>query len=142
MTTKEELLTSILNCGTRDLDKLEELINNYENLDGEFDEIMDYVKDLGEISFGTIAYAAMSLTMEKITENMRKAVKEFVNKNEQQKYLKAIEKFENDFNPYIDYLDTFYNNFLDEIDILMLPEYPSMEYVTLLKRIIKGRDEI
>ena len=133
MTIEEELLTTILDCGIQDIDKLLNLITDYENLGGDIEDVNDYIKYPGvTISFGTITFAVMNLMMNQITDYMEKSVEEYVKQSKKEKYIDKIEEIRENFDPYINYMDSWYNNHLDEIDLDSLPINPDVSYIELI----------
>ena len=101
---KEKLLTAILECGISDLEKMEEFIKKAENWNVRIDlyDIIEEAKtEFGKIEFNTILY----LIMRNIFYDL---IQEFEEKDKEILY--------EEFNPYLNYLDSFFNNPLDELD--------------------------
>jgi len=101
---KEDLLMSILECGIQDLDKMEEILSKAENwlVDIDFDDVIENAKDLGRIDFNTILYAIMENIVYDLVEDIEDE--------------KIREKILDNFNPFLNYLDSYFNNCLDELD--------------------------
>ena len=139
MTNEEMLLTAVFDCGLADLDRLYRLIEDYLSLDGNVEDVIENARDeIGGITFGSVAYSAMELTMNKILSLMEESVEEYVEEDKKDKYLEKIEELRDDFNPWINFLDTEYNNFLDDIEIPTLPDYADEEYIQLLDDLMKN----
>ena len=99
----EALLTQLLDCGPADLEKLKEIITK-----GEKWGAIDWydVKDMLSLKrdppkFNQVMYAIMYSIMDNLTSELSEEEKEMLME---------------DFEPYVNYLDSYFNNCLDLLD--------------------------
>ena len=98
---KEELLTALLECGYRDLERLEEFLRIAKelNINIDLDGIIWELKD-EEINID------LNMIMFKVMETIVYDLAEELNK---------VEEAQEKFNPFLNYLDSWFNNDLDEL---------------------------
>lgn len=124
MTNEEYLLTTLLGCGIADIDKMSQLMSELEDVGGSFEDALSTYTTEEGVKFGDIAYACMNETNFVLAMLMQRA--ELI--TEQQ-----AEKIRDDFEPFINYLDTWYNNKIDELSFDGTPEEIAKRYYELIK---------
>ena len=142
----ETLLKELLRCGSRDLDKFGDMMATADNFDISIYDIIENTNSTGiEINallnsiITLIFYKVMDLIEDSIDEYDEKYEKNEDNKNDKdhtfnaEKLVQKVNKIRNDFNPYIDYMDSFFDNNLDDIDLNNLPDFPSEEYIKIIE---------
>jgi uncharacterized coiled-coil DUF342 family protein len=111
-------LTDVLGWGSLDIEKLEEYLKIAKKFGVTIDDIREEIQETFRYSAGEegdIAdinnwfYVAIHEIFYAIMDEVR-------NVTEDEEILKKIEELENNFNPYINYMDSWFNNLLDEID--------------------------
>jgi hypothetical protein len=68
----EDLLMSLLECGYKDLERLNEVLSIAKKFDITIDDILNYAEEITEksIKFNDIMYSTMRLVLDKIAENV------------------------------------------------------------------------
>ena len=119
---KEDLLMSLLGCGYRDLERLNEVLKIAEKFNISIDDVIDYAEDIaeGKIDFNTLMYSAMRLTLDRIAENMP---------NEQ-----LAEKIR-EHEVFINYMDSWFN--IEALDIRDIEEIEKTTKEQLIKEVIQ-----
>jgi len=101
-------LTDVLDWGSLDINALEKRISEAEKIGVTLDDIKDYVEDLeNKTDINTWIYATLNCIFQKTCDLLKE---EFPEKES------IIESWEDDYSPFINYLDSWQNNELDEID--------------------------
>ena len=97
---KDKLLMELLNCGYRDLERLLYLLEIAEKFDITVSDIVDLAKNSGsEINLNTLIFFTMDRIMEELAKHSG--------------CIKGKRLYE-DFNPHINYFDSWFNNIVDE----------------------------
>ncbi|SDG32110.1 hypothetical protein SAMN04244560_02145 [Thermoanaerobacter thermohydrosulfuricus] len=105
-------LEYLFGWGYRDIEKLEELLEAAEKFNIYPDEILEDIKEIENdpTDINSWIYSTMSLLFYKIMDEVEK---EIYDKN----IIKKVEKIREEFSPYVNAMDSWFNNFLDEIDL-------------------------
>ena len=101
---KTELLSNLLGCGWRDLDKFEEFLNKAEAWDIKIDlyDIVEETKDIHEaVGFNTLLHTLLD-------EIFNDLISEFDDED--------AELLRDNFAPHLNFLDSWFNNPLDDLD--------------------------
>lgn len=111
MDFKTELITSLLECGFMDLDRLEEAAKAYEAMtDNDISDAIERVADWGHE--GQLKYSHL---MHVFLDDVTRAVAD----NLQERELITEEKADElrDSSPFVNFMDSWYNNELDHIEM-------------------------
>ncbi len=119
---KEDLLMSLLGCGYRDLERLNEVLKIAEKFNISINDIIDYAENIAEekIEFNALMYSAMRLTLDQIAENIP---------NEQ-----LAEKIR-EHEVFINYMDSWFN--IEALDIRDIEEIEKTTKEQLIKEVIQ-----
>jgi hypothetical protein len=119
---KEELLMSLLECGYRDLERLNEVLKIAEKFKITIDDILDYAEEIADktVKFNDIMYSAMRLTLDKIAENV-----------ENEELAEKIREHE----VFINYMDSWFN--IEALDNRDLKEIEETTKEQLIKAVIE-----
>jgi hypothetical protein len=104
-------LTDVLGWGYADIEALEEYIEIAKKFDIFPDDIIEDIKsyegDVTDIS--TWFYSSITLIFYEIIDELEKST-------DDSDLLEKIQKLRDNFDPYINYMDSWFNNCLDDID--------------------------
>ena len=107
-------LKNILGWGYSDIEALKSYIKIAEKFniypEDIKEDIREYQGDATDIN--SWLYSVISAIFYKITQEIR----EIANENKDTELLERIDELENEFNPFINYMDSWFSNFLDNID--------------------------
>jgi hypothetical protein len=119
---KEDLLMSLLECGYRDLERLNEVLKIAEKFNITIDDILDYAEEITDktVKFNDIMYSAMALTLDKIAENV-----------ENEEIAEKIREHE----VFINYMDSWFN--IEALDNRDLKEIEETTKEQLIKAVIE-----
>jgi len=109
-------LKDVLNWGSLDIEALNELIEKAELLEIYPEDIREYIENnyMNVTDINSWFHGVMSLMFYKIVNTIRNILDE--DDEEHRELLNKLQEWEDDFSPYINYLDSWFNNPLDEID--------------------------
>jgi hypothetical protein len=119
---KEDLLMSLLECGYKDLERLNEVLKIAEKFNITIDDILDYAEEIADktVKFNDIMYSAMRLTLDKIAENV-----------ENEEIAEKIREHE----VFINYMDSWFN--IEALDNRDLKEIEETTKEQLIKAVIE-----
>jgi hypothetical protein len=102
---KEDLLQSLLECGYRDLERLNEVLAIARKFNITIDDVLNYAEEIADktVKFNDIIYSAMRLTLDRIAEEL-----------EERGDSETADKLR-DWEIFINYMDSWFN--LDSLDI-------------------------
>jgi hypothetical protein len=121
---KEELLMSLLECGHKDLERLNEVLKIAEKFNITIDDILNFAEEITDknVKFNDIIYSAMRLILFEIAKNV-----------EDEELAEKIREHE----VFINYMDSWFN--IEALDNRDLQEIEKTTKEQLIKAII---DEI
>jgi predicted ribosome quality control (RQC) complex YloA/Tae2 family protein len=121
-------LEYLFGWGYRDIEKLEELLEAAEKFNIYPDEILENIKEIENdpTDINSWIYSTMSLLFYKIMDEVEK---EIYDKN----IIKKVEKIREEFSPYVNAMDSWFNNFLDEINLQNTKDVIIEEVINALK---------
>ena len=108
---KEMLFDEIVKGGSLDIERLEDWCNRAAKLGITIEEASDFIDGIGfdKAEVNAWFYAFISLMFERLIEDI-------IAMFDSKKIKRACEKLKDKFSPYINYLDSWFNNSFDEID--------------------------
>ena len=123
---KDELLMSLLECGSGDLKRLNEVLKIAEKFGISIDDVLDYAEQIADktVKFNDVICSGMQLTLDKIAENVE---------NEE-----IAEKIRN-HEVFINYMDSWFN--LAVLDV-RLEEIEKTTKEQLVKAVIEEIKEM
>jgi hypothetical protein len=106
---KEDLLQSLLECGYRDLERLNEVLAIARKFNITIDDVLNYAEEIADktVKFNDIIYSAMRLTLDRIAEELEEKGDETADKLR-------------DWEIFINYMDSWFN--IEALDIRDLEE--------------------
>ncbi|UZQ81766.1 hypothetical protein [Thermoanaerobacter sp. RKWS2] len=121
-------LEYLFGWGYRDIEKLEELLEAAEKFNIYPDEILEDIREIENdpTDINSWIYSTMSLLFYKIMDKVEKAT---YDKN----IIKKVEKIREEFSPYVNAMDSWFNNFLDEINLQNTKDVIIEEVINALK---------
>lgn len=121
-------LEYLFGWGYRDIEKLEELLEAAEKFNIYPDEILEDIREIENdpTDINSWIYSTMSLLFYKIMDEVEK---EIYDKN----IIKKVEKIREEFSPYVNAMDSWFNNFLDEINLQNTKDVIIEEVINALK---------
>lgn len=135
---ERDLLCEILECGTLDIDFLLRTINKYK------DSFLDYDPDLSffiremkrndYLHLGAMLDMLMTDILYKFIDYFKNRATEELSTNNNDRVTRYLEGLSFNFQPFINYLDSYFNNILDEVNIRNEDEV----WKTILTETIKG----
>lgn len=120
MIDEKDILALVLDCGSFDIEVLLDEINLALELDRSTD-ITDIIDESvsydGRITFGGLMYVAMRIVNDAIFEDVKHKVKELdIDEDIKNELISMADDRIEKFEPYINYLDSHYNNEIDDSD--------------------------
>lgn len=121
-------LEYLFGWGYRDIEKLEELLEAAEKFNIYPDEILEDIREIENdpTDINSWIYSTMSLLFYKIMDKVEKTT---YDKN----IIKKVEKIREEFSPYVNAMDSWFNNFLDEINLQNTKDVIIEEVINALK---------
>ena len=114
-------LTDILEWGYFDIKELNTRMEQASTWDIYNTDIIDYIEGINgdKTNINTWIYSTINLTFYKVIEALREHIVDAIDGEDEQ--LQDIEYYidnlEDEFSPYINYMDSWYSNILDNIDL-------------------------
>jgi allophanate hydrolase subunit 1 len=124
---KEDLLMSLLECGYRDLERLNEVLAVAGKFNISIDDILDYAEEITEktVKFNDIMYSAMRLTLDKIADLIEHQEPEIAEKLR-------------DWEILVNYMDSWFNiETLDNRDVEEIEKLTSRQIIENVKKEIQ-----
>lgn len=109
---EEDILYKLLNWGSSDVPKLLKYLNACEKLRIDMDQLHDAIDglEMNKIDMNTWFYAAIDTLFHNIVSHLQS---DYELTDDEISY---IHRMEDNFGPYINYLDSWFDNIFDEID--------------------------
>ena len=133
----EILLETLLECGSDDLEMLGDILLVANNFNITLRDVMNNI-DAG-VDLDALLYSAFELVFNRIMELAEESLKNLDVENEDDEFnyvflVHKLKKIKEEFNPDIDYVDSCFNNYLDEVyqDLDSYPNYPDEKYIKLI----------
>lgn len=110
----DNLVSALLNCGVRDLNLLDELLGVAEKFEINIDDVIEKTRELfNKVEFNELVY----ILMEHIFNAVMDEVEQYAGETEDKKLLKQVKDLRDNFSPFLNYIDSWFNNLLDEVDL-------------------------
>jgi hypothetical protein len=84
-----------------------------------------------DINLNTFMYSAINIIFQKIIDNIEQSLEIFTKSHK--KLSEKVDRARRNFEPYVNCVDSHFNNYLDETNIFDLPSCAGEEYVKLIK---------
>ena len=114
-------LTDILEWGYFDIKELNTRMEQASTWDICNTDIIDYIEGINgdKTDINTWIYSTINLTFYKVIEALREHIVDTMDAEDErlQDIEYYIDKLEDEFSPYINYMDSWYSNILDNIDL-------------------------
>ena len=109
----DNLVSVLLGCGVRDLNLLNELLGVAEKFEINIDDVVEETRELfNKVEFNELVY----ILMEHIFNAVMDEVEQYAEETEDKKLLQRVEDLRDNFSPFLNYIDSHFNNLLDEVD--------------------------
>jgi len=121
---KDELLTSLLQCGYRDLERLAEVFAVAEKFGIKVDDVIDDASQItgGAVEFNDIIYSAMRLVLEKIADEIENVEPEIAEKLR-------------DWEISVNYMDSWFN--IEPLDGIGLKDADKKTKEQIIKEVVE-----
>lgn len=118
---ERDLLSEILECGTLDIDFLLRTINKYKDSFLDYDpDLSFFIKEMKRNDYfhlGAMLDMLITDILYKFIDYFKSKATEELNTNNKNRVITYLENLSFDFQPFINYLDSYFNNILDEVNI-------------------------
>ena len=127
---------NVLDWGSMDVAKLEEYVNIAEKWNIDIDAIKNYIENNGDKLSDINAWFYSTISL--IFYNIMDRVQDYINielEEEADLLMEKWQKVQNEFAPFINYLDSWFGNFFDEIDLIGNEEEIIKEIIERLREV-------
>ncbi len=109
------LAAAILNCGSLDINYLEEMFSIAEKLGACYEDIINPAEESGTLKLNNLLFYCMDFIQNEVVNLIIEKLDEIEDEDEKERINEVIKYFE-ERNFFINYIDTHFNNVLDHIN--------------------------
>ena len=106
-----------MDCGIADVEYLVDYLNNAERLGIELEDIVNDAEEIGKLDANALIYVTFDQIFFRTVDYLLDSLGEYIDSEDlEEKVMDYLEEMKDNFSPFINFLDSHFDNLLDQID--------------------------